>query len=446
MNRSVLIVTPFFAPQNHAAVFRAYKLAKYLPRYGWSPIILTVDTQYEYNEDPELITTLPPEVEIVKVRYIEPTVRGVRMALGGRDRSFMALKESGELQSDGKAALASDLHCLRGRAYKYLLARYIQVPDAFWTWAKAATATGRRLLRERNIGLVLTSAPPYSCLEVGSALQQAGAKWIADFRDPIAYYQRLSSDQPRVYHKQRSMVANTLQSANAITWAGSCFGSIYSDLFGTCGVDATFIPTGIDTALLHPDAAPVGERPYLIFTGEFLPDYDPDFFESFAEAFRSAALRQSGLKLLVVGTLELNRKRMMPLIDKFGLAEFVEFRDQMPQRDLYRLVSHACAGVLLPGSRARWWTNAAKMTDFIGMRKPVVAVVSDPSEARSALTRTGLGVFLDGSIKDRARKLSDFVLGDCRLPPPNEAECERYTVHSQVRSFAEVFDRVCAAN
>ena len=59
MNRSVLIVTPFFAPQNHAAVFRAYKLAKYLPQFGWKPVVLTVDTQYEFNEDPALLSNFP---------------------------------------------------------------------------------------------------------------------------------------------------------------------------------------------------------------------------------------------------------------------------------------------------------------------------------------------------------------------------------------------------
>jgi glycosyltransferase involved in cell wall biosynthesis len=366
------------------------------------------------------------------------------MALGGRDRGFKAMKESGAFTSNAKLAAASHDQSLNRRAYKYLLSHYIQVPDAFWTWAKAATAKGRRLLKERNIRLVLTTASPYSCLEVGRALQHAGAKWIADFRDPIGYYNRLSSDVPRVHNRQRKIVANTLRSANALTWTSSCFGGIYSDLFGKCRVDATFIPTGIDTALVDPLAARSDERPYLIFTGEFLPDYDPDFFECFAEAVRCPNLKRSGLKLLVVGTLELNRKRMMPLIDKFGLREFVEFRDQMPQRDLYRLVSHACGGVLLPGTQACWWTNFAKMTDFIGMRKPVVAVVSDPSEARSALTRTGLGIFLDGSVKEKADKLAEFVLGEHRLPPPNQSECERYTVHSQVRSFAEIFDRVCA--
>ena len=55
MSRSILIVTPYFAPQTHAAVFRAYKLAKYLPRFGWKPYVLTVDTNYLYNNDPELL-------------------------------------------------------------------------------------------------------------------------------------------------------------------------------------------------------------------------------------------------------------------------------------------------------------------------------------------------------------------------------------------------------
>src|SRR5580700_10893870 len=92
MSRSVLIVTPFFAPQNHAAVFRAYKLAKYLPQFGWKPIVLTVDTHYEFNEDPTLLAELPEEVEIVRTRYVEPTMRGLRMALGGRNRTFNAAK------------------------------------------------------------------------------------------------------------------------------------------------------------------------------------------------------------------------------------------------------------------------------------------------------------------------------------------------------------------
>src|SRR5208283_349157 len=100
MNRSVLIVTPFFAPQNHSAVFRAYKLAKYLPQFGWMPTVLTVDTQYEFTEDDSLLTDLPAEVEVVAARYVEPSARGMRMALGGRDRTFRATRQGGAADSN----------------------------------------------------------------------------------------------------------------------------------------------------------------------------------------------------------------------------------------------------------------------------------------------------------------------------------------------------------
>ncbi len=39
MNKNILIITPFFPPQTtDAAVFRAFKLVKYLKRTGWNPI------------------------------------------------------------------------------------------------------------------------------------------------------------------------------------------------------------------------------------------------------------------------------------------------------------------------------------------------------------------------------------------------------------------------
>ena len=55
MNKNILIITPFFPPQTHAAVFRAFKLVKYLKRTGWNPIVLTVNRNYLYLEDPDLL-------------------------------------------------------------------------------------------------------------------------------------------------------------------------------------------------------------------------------------------------------------------------------------------------------------------------------------------------------------------------------------------------------
>lgn len=437
MNRSVLIVTPFFAPQNHSAMFRAYKLAKYLPQFGWKPIVLTVDTQYLYNEDPSLLPGLPPEVEVVHAPYVEPTLRGLRMALGGRDRTFKTMKKLGTAQSGatttGKLGAA--------RAYEYVVANWLQIPDAYWTWAKKATAIGNRIIRDRHIDVVYTTAPPYSSLVIGKTLQRTGVKWVSDFRDPLAYTQRLSSNSARSYQRQRTIVKTALANADAVTVAASSFASIYHDMFGARGVDPVFIPTGMDAALLTPEPGDTERpRPYLMFAGEYLPDYDTGFLEAFAAALKFPEVRKTEIKLLVVGTLELNRIRLMPLLDQFELHEHVEFLDQRPQRDVYKLLWRARAGILIPGPRAYWWTTFAKMTDCIGMRKPVVAIVPDPSEARTALTRSRLGIFLDGPVQRRAQILRDFLLGKHQMPAPDEDECDRYTARRQVQSFVEIFE------
>jgi glycosyltransferase involved in cell wall biosynthesis len=442
VNRSVLIVTPFFAPQNHAAVFRAYKLAKYLPQFGWKPIVLTVDTQYEFNEDAALLNDLPDEVEVIRARYVEPTLRGVRMALGGRNRTFKATRPG---NSVGKNTYRAASHTSTAkRAYHSLVANWLHVPDAYWTWANTAIIAGKRLLRERGINMVLTTAPPFSSFVVGKALQNAGAKWIADFRDPLAYTQRLSSDAARVCQQQRNIVRGTLESADAITLAASSFQSIYFDMFGKRGVDPVFIPTGMDADLVPAVDDVRQQHPYLIFAGEYLSDYDTAFLEAFECAVKQPEVERAEIKLLIVGTLELNRTRVMPLIDKLRLQGHVVFVDQRPQREVYKLLKGAHAGVVIPGTRAYWWTTFAKMTDCIGMRKPVVAVVPDPSEARTALTRSRLGIFLDGSPENRAKILTDFLLGKHKLPAPDENECERYTARHQVQSFVELFESLSA--
>jgi glycosyltransferase involved in cell wall biosynthesis len=438
MNRSVLVVTPFFAPQNHAAVFRAYKLAKYLPDFGWKPIVLTVDTQYEFNEDPALLIGLPKGTEVVRVRYIEPTLRGLRMALGGRDRTFKGLKES---TAGGQPPTSPAPKSSAALAYHNFLKNWFHSPDAYWTWAKAATRIANRIIEERNIRLVFTTAPPFSSLLIGESLQRNGASWVADCRDPLAYTNRLSSPVARVYERQRTIVRRTLATADAITFASSSMVSIYRDMFGKVGVDPVFIPTGIDEEVLQSDPSPKSAgQPYLLFAGEVLPEFDAVFWETFAKVANNHAVESTGIRVLIVGTLTLNQPRLARVLDRFGLHGLVEFRDQMPQAEIYALLRKSIAGLLVPGVNSCWWTNFAKMTDCIGMRKPVVAVVPDPSEARTALTRSRLGIFLDGSADKRVQILTDFLLGKYRMSAPDVVECDRYTARYQVQSFAEIFD------
>jgi hypothetical protein len=43
--KKVLIVTYYFPPHTAIGAQRPYRLAKYFPKYGWEPIVLTVKHQ-----------------------------------------------------------------------------------------------------------------------------------------------------------------------------------------------------------------------------------------------------------------------------------------------------------------------------------------------------------------------------------------------------------------
>jgi glycosyltransferase involved in cell wall biosynthesis len=446
MNRSILIVTPYFAPQSHAAVFRAYKLAKFLPRFGWKPFVLTVDTNYLYNEDRTLLEALPPEVEIVTARYVEPTVRGVRMALGGKDRTFNALKRRGEIRFTPDETGAESRQD-RGRAFRsYLYERWLQSPDAYWTWYAPAVSAARRLIRRCEIPLVLTSANPYTCHRIGLTLQSEGCKWVADLRDPHTYCHHMHSRHAAVFARQEGLEEEAVRRADAVTVASSAIAMILSDSYGNEGARrARFIPTGLDEDLIPPaEECRPRPFPYLLFSGEFLPDYGSEFLEVFAAALDHADIRALGPKLLIIGRMDVNGPRVLPIVRRLGIEERVEFLDHIPQGELYRLLRGAEAGVLITARHFRWWCLYAKMVDYIALRKPVVALVPDPSEARTRLNQAGLGVFLDGDRSTCAATLAGFLLGRSRRPRPVAEECDRYLATSQVASFVEIFEDLLA--
>lgn len=268
--RSVLIVTPYFAPQSHAAVFRAHKLAKYLPQHGWKPYVLTVDTNYLYNEDPSLLAELPPEVEIVRTRYVEPTLRGVRMALGGRERTFQTEKSrlSAEVGATSGGGRPQSLRASMRRLYTHGLQQWVHSPDAYWSWYRPAVKAGRELVQQHGIDVVYSTAVPFTDLCIAAELKKLGLKWVADFRDPVTYAAKVSSSSPRIRGYQHTIVAHALREADAVTALSSSYGLIFQDIYG----DVTkrpvrFIPTGVDDALIPQRPASHMGDPYLIFVG-----------------------------------------------------------------------------------------------------------------------------------------------------------------------------------
>lgn len=173
----VLIITYYWPPAGGPGVQRILKFAKYLPHYGWEPIILTVKNGEYPVIDNSLEKDVPKHCKVFKTDT--------------KDMFSLYRKFTGK-SSDEK--VPTDLNDNHG---KNSLANYIRLnfifPDARKGWIPEMIKKGEEIIKEFQPKFILATSPPHS-VQVGAArlAELTRTKLISDYRDPwmeIVYYQ-----------------------------------------------------------------------------------------------------------------------------------------------------------------------------------------------------------------------------------------------------------------
>lgn len=162
--KKVLVVSHYFPPVGGAGVQRAAKFVKYLPQFGWKPIVLTAENPSVPVFDESLLRDIPEETVIVRTKTLEPSY-AVKESLGKRPASDSSLKQkvSSAFRSLVKSLLLPD-------------------PQVLW-WPNAAWKMFR-LLKEEKVDLVFATAPPFSVLVLATVVGRLRKiPVVVDFRD-----------------------------------------------------------------------------------------------------------------------------------------------------------------------------------------------------------------------------------------------------------------------
>jgi hypothetical protein len=230
--KKILIITYYWPPAGGPGVQRWLKFSKYLPEFGWQPVIYTPENPSYPLLDESLIKDVPENIEIVKTKIWEP----------------YQLAE--KLNKSNKKFKAGQFDVGKNQSWKSKLSIWVRgnffIPDARVFWVKPSVKFLEQYLKENKIDVVVTSGPPHSLHLIGLNLKKKlpQIKWIADFRDPwteISYYKHLkltkSSDK-----KHRQLESEVFKNAD-ITLATS-----YTDAenFRRNGANAVCITNGFD--------------------------------------------------------------------------------------------------------------------------------------------------------------------------------------------------------
>ncbi len=170
--KKVLIITYYWPPAGGPAIQRILKFVKYLPQFGWQPVILTVQNGNYPVIDHSLEKDIPADCRVYKTKSIEP---------------FNLYKKFIGKKSDEKIPdyiLDSNKDNL-----KEVISGWIRlnlfIPDSRIGWIPFAVKAGHTIIKNENIDLIFSSSPPHTVQIIAKRLaRKTKIKWIADFRDP----------------------------------------------------------------------------------------------------------------------------------------------------------------------------------------------------------------------------------------------------------------------
>ncbi len=184
MNNRILLINYDFPP-GLSGVRRIVKFAKFLPEFGYHPLVLCATPDERMPLDFESLA----EVEAAGYSvYRTPSMDPYHLWNGVRQIPQAARRMVSKLDMESPAARSTAAPPARPAHPLAPLARFASgtfaLPDDRIGWLPFAIPAAEQILRSQAVRHVLTSSYPHSTHLIGAHLKRKyRIKWIADFRD-----------------------------------------------------------------------------------------------------------------------------------------------------------------------------------------------------------------------------------------------------------------------
>jgi glycosyltransferase involved in cell wall biosynthesis len=424
--RNVLLVTYSYPPVERSGARRPAALAKYLPRFGWRPVILTPRIEGAPRND-EFVT--------------ETDYRDVLVDWKAKLRldQHRTLHEQFGL-SLSKQAGADKPHTLAITVLKNLLT----FPDLTKGWIPYAVKAVEDIKRANQpIDAIITTFPPASAHMIGARAKQIlGVPWIADFRD--LWTQDITTMRPRdLQFLQVPLEKKTLRTADVLIgvsdpWSARLAGRYRSH-------DVVTVPNGFDPDDFHPRPA-VTRKFTITYAGVlYQGQRDPSLlFETLSNLIRENVIPAADVLVRFYAPPE---AWLLPLVRRFGLEPVVELNGIVKRKEVLQREMESHILLLLS------WTNpkdtglhTGKLFEYLGAERPILAIGGNRGVLTQVLEETGAGIH--ASSKDEVRNF--LVQSYVEYKQQGYVACRgdasavaRYSHLEMSHSFAQALDSVC---
>jgi glycosyltransferase involved in cell wall biosynthesis len=382
MAKRVLILTYYWPPGGGAGVQRWLKFVKYLPEFGWEPVVYAPENPEYMATDTSLEKDIPAGTEIIKTRVWEPYEAYKR---------FIGMKQNEKINA---AFLSETKKPKRSEGFAVWVRGNFFIPDARKFWIRPSVKYLSKYLKSKPVDLIVSTGPPHSMHLIGMGLRKKfNIPWIADFRDPwtrISYYGELKLSG-RADRKHKSLEKMVLENADQVLVVSDGMKTDFSEIHQRHyevihnGFDAEDIPSN----KIEPDkkftVAHIGvlaksRNPELLWQvlGALCND-DPDF--------------RHNLEIKLVGKVDVNVQEM---IRQARLEQNLNLTPYLPHdRVIEEQHKSAVLLLLIHDTPKAKLILTGKIFEYLSARRPILCIGPEDGDAANIISQTQSGITVD---------------------------------------------------
>jgi glycosyl transferase family 4 len=401
-----ILMIGFHYPPCHggSGIHRMLKFSRYLPEYGWLPVVLSASPKAYPDVSDERISEIPGNVKVC--------------------RPF---------------ALDSARHLAIGERYL----KWTALPDRWVSWWFGAIPAGLRLIRRYKPKFIWSTYPIATAHLIGLTLHRlTGIPWIADFRDlmtepgyPADPRTKRLFDQIEnltVKHCHRAvfttagtwrMYAERYSEFPRSKWAMIANGYDEEDFVTAERLANTKKRSNKQITLVHSGFLYTSER-------------DPSaFFAAVAELHRCGIISPADLQIVLRGPG--NETAYRQQLRQAGIHEIVHIEPLIAYHDA--LAETLMADGLLMFQAANCNDQIpAKVYEYLRAKRPILALVDPAGDTAGILKVAGIHTIVPLDSKDSIkRELSGFLKSiRAGAPVTSEAEIQSHSRRARTAELA----------
>lgn len=413
MGRAVLMIAFHFPPAAMGSGhLRTLGFARYLPAFGWDPIVLSASAR-AYPR------TVPVEAGIV------PEGCMVRRAF----------------------ALDARRHFGIAGRYPAFLAQ----PDRWISWYPTAVWEGLRIIRKHRVRAIWSTYPIMTAHCIARTLSRiTKLPWIADFRDPVAG--TVHAENRLAAASQQHWERQTLKGAARTVFTTPGALSDYSEQYPEMCREGRFgfIANGYDEAgfMDLPPAPPISaDRPLvMLHSGLLYPEgRNPvPFLTALSHLKASGVVGAENLKVVLRASG--SEAAYTRDIQRLGLQEMVILAPHVSSREALEEQARADGLLLFQGSRYDRQIPA-KVYEYLRIGRPIFALVGDCGDTAALLRETaGAELVPIDDAQAIERRLAGFIasLRNGLAPQADAKVIRRYSRRHGAELLGAILDEIAA--